>query len=77
MLLCHGFLKVSYGVSCPSTRFPIFGAGNHTQILGNFLRNHSLEAGIEGFLSWKLLRGRKPEVSSWFPAWFPTGMKRA
>lgn len=67
-LLLHGFLRVSYEVSCPPTRFPIFGAGNPTQNLGNCLRNPALEAMFQGFLSWKLFRGRKPKMSSWFPS---------
>ncbi len=71
MLWPHGFLKVSYEVSCSQTRFLIFHAGNPTQILGNFSRNLPPEAGIEGFLFEKQFQGRKPEVSSWFPLRFP------
>lgn len=70
-LLSQGFLRVSYAVSCLHARFPIFGAGNRTPILGNFLKIHALGGAFHGFLLQKLVRDRKPEVSSWIPTWFP------
>ena len=71
--LAHSFLMVSQEVSFPHIRFPIFGAATHTQISGNFQPNIATRAVMQGFLLRKLFQGRKPQVSSWFPVWFPPG----
>ncbi len=68
-----GFLMVSAEVSTTPTRFPIFGVGNRTRNFGNLLRNHALGAALHGFHAWKLFRGWKPQVSTWFPHRFPNG----
>lgn len=69
----QGFLSVSGPVSCLYEMFPIFGAAIRTQILGNFLRNIAPRAALHSFLLRKLFQDRKPQVSSWFPVWFPNG----
>ena len=69
-LLRQGFLTVSYTVSSHCLRFPIFGAANRARISGNFARTCALGVEFHGFLLRKRFQVRKPDVSSWFPAWF-------
>ena len=71
MLSGPGFLMVSSKVSSTRERFPVSCAGFPTWNLGNFSITLALEATFQGFLFWKLLRPRKPKVSSWFPDRFP------
>lgn len=71
-LVCESIPTVAYAVSSHSLRFPIFGMGNCARNSGNFARKLASGAEFHGFLLQNRFQKRKPEVSSWFPAWFPS-----